>query len=286
MSISFADTIRSAFSSAFRFPLAQDKRLASPFEILHCPGTNLLIHCIRLDETILRSLDARFFQVKSAQAEAAGLRIVHLWEDIFTAQTEQVMARLQSLLGNNQTIHGRQCRVQRVDKTASAAFLSRFHLQFSAAARFHYGLFHREKLSAVATFSGGRIFDKNSPGRRSHELVRFASLPGITITGGFDKMIRAFADEIRPADIMTYADRDWSDGRGYEKLGFLRENETDPQAFYVHPGERIRYYPHRLPEKIMQRFEASGSADISAFLRAEGYFRIHNAGNIKFRRRF
>jgi hypothetical protein len=74
---------------------------------------------------------------------------------------------------------------------------------------------------------------------------------------------------------MTYADRDWSTGQSYEKLGFTFAGNTPPQAFLIHPGEQIRYYPHRLPH--------DATADT---LRQKGYFTIYNAGNKKYVLRF
>ena len=65
---------------------------------------------------------------------------------------------------------------------------------------------------AVATFSGGRTLKfGDRKNQRSYELIRFATLKEFVVIGGFDKLLKAFCKEHQPDDIMTYADRDWSD---------------------------------------------------------------------------
>jgi hypothetical protein len=46
---------------------------------------------------------------------------------------------------------------------------------------------------------------------RSYELLRFASLQGYVVVGGMDKLMKAFMHENQPDDIMSYADKDWSE---------------------------------------------------------------------------
>ena len=37
------------------------------------------------------------------------------------------------------------------------------------------------------------------------------------------KLLKAFIEEVRPDDVMSYADASWSDGDVYRKLGFTEE---------------------------------------------------------------
>jgi hypothetical protein len=90
------------------------------------------------------------------------------------------------------------------------------------------------KLIAVATFSGARTMKVGERmGKRSYELIRFASLKGYVVVGGMDKLLKKFTEEHQPDDIMSYADRDWSDGRSYDKLGFLKIENSLSQTFYI-----------------------------------------------------
>ena len=47
------------------------------------------------------------------------------------------------------------------------------------------------------------------------------------------KIMKAFIDDVRPDDIMTYADLEWSQGEVYEALGFVFEGIKGPVMFSV-----------------------------------------------------
>lgn len=280
----FRDIIKNLLAEQFSVDAVfNGEFLESVFPVLYIEEHSLAIHCIDLKAKIIEDLHPDFFQLISAQAAAQNIRLIHLWEDVFYQHKKLVLSRIKTLLGGNTTIHGRQCVVSRIDKKTADDFLNQNHLQQSVTARFKYGVFYQQDLVAVATFSSGKVFDKNSPEKRSHELVRFASLPGININGGLSKLIKAFVKDVHPADIMTYADRDWSAGKSYFKLGFTFEKETPPQVFVIHPIKKERYTLHRLPDFIKDGFSDSSKTSEEEFLKSEGYFYICNSGNLKFR---
>ena len=78
---------------------------------------------------------------------------------------------------------------------------------------------------AVAGFSAPRVWNKGGREVRSCEWIRYASLDGVGVDGGMGKLLKAFVDEVRPDDVMSYADASWSDGNVYRKLGFSQEED-------------------------------------------------------------
>ena len=88
-------------------------------------------------------------------------------------------------------------------------------------------------LIAVGTFSNARKWIKNGKEIRSYEWTRFASLPGLRISGGMGKILKAFIEEVHPDDIMSYADLEWSEGSVYEQLGFALEGRKNPVLFGI-----------------------------------------------------
>ena len=81
---------------------------------------------------------------------------------------------------------------------------------------------------AVAGFSAPRIWRKGEREVRSCEWIRYASLEGVGVDGGMGKLLKAFIDDVRPDDVMSYADASWSVGGVYRKLGFTEE---EPKVF-------------------------------------------------------
>jgi hypothetical protein len=178
--------------------------------------------------------------------------------------------------------------VKRIDKPTADNFLKINHLQDTVNAKLKYGLFlkpqyverfmgdvvcgdtdevtepNKPKLIAVATFSGARTMKVGERmGKRSYELIRFASLKGYVVVGGMDKLLKKFTEEHNPDDIMSYADRDWSDGRSYDKLGFSKIKNTLSQTFYINL-------------RTLERHPSDWLTD------GTQYLEIFNAGSIKF----
>lgn len=236
--------------------------LTTPFRCIFLPERRLVIHCIPLQQT--QVLPDSFYATLSNEAQAQKLKIIHLWEDVYVRHTAIVEARLLSLTGVRNRIHARQTEVIRIDQERAQAFLDEHHLQQYTSAYYKYALLYKDKIVAVATFSKSRVMTDGDVRYRSYELIRFASLTGTTVTGGFGKLLNYFIKQHHAAHIMTYADRDWSNGESYVKLGFTQTDITVPQVFYVDPKTLVRLRVTELP--------ANGTA----------FIRVVNAGNIKY----
>lgn len=141
------------------------------------------------------------------------------------------------------TVFARNCSVRRIDKPASAAFLDSNHRLGDTGARYRYGLFVERTTSmseatvapgtlvAVATFSGARKWLKDGREIRSYEWVRYASASGLRVVGGMGKCLQAFIEDVRPDDVMSYADARWSEGDAYKTLGFVCEGVIKKPEF-------------------------------------------------------
>lgn len=158
------------------------------------------------------------------------IKLIHLWEDVWRSRSKQVVARIESILGKNIRIHGRKTKVEKIDKPLADQFMDNNHLQGAVSSRFKLGLFEKDNLVAVATFSALRKM-KHSENYRSAELIRFAVEAGFSVTGGLSKLINHFVALHQPNDIMSYADRDWSAGEAYATLNFKRQEALAPQRF-------------------------------------------------------
>lgn len=145
-----------------------------------------------------------------------------------------VWSIIQSRMGLNKKIHGRQCSIYTISRNDANAFLELFHLMGTAKAQTYLGLKYADEWVAVASFSRGRKMNRLPDDKRSYELVRFACKQGITVQGGFTKLIRAFENEFSPGDIMTYADPMWSQGSGLVSSGFYPIDQSSPIYFNYH----------------------------------------------------
>ncbi|WP_316803355.1 hypothetical protein [Pedobacter nototheniae] len=158
------------------------------------------------------------------------IKLIHLWEDVWLNRPLQVLARINSLLGLNVRIHGRKTKIFKITKPVADAFLNDYHLQGPVSSRYKFGLFLKDELVAVATFSALRQM-KHTENYKSAELIRFAVKSGYSVIGGLSKLIAHFHKLLKPDDIMSYADRDWSAGEAYTKLNFVQTDFLEPIFF-------------------------------------------------------
>ena len=192
--------------------------------------------------------------------------VVVITEDRWRRQGGMMRARLLAHLDVFIPMYARNCEVRKIDKETAAAFLAVNHSYGDAACRYRYGLYLKRytgksleisrlaslarndsggsfarndsgvepgSLVAVATFSNARKWQKGDKTIRSYEWTRYASLPGVRISGGMGKMLQAFIQDQQPDDIMSYADLEWSEGAVYEQLGFALEGRKEPVLFCI-----------------------------------------------------
>ena len=205
--------------------------------------------------------------------EESGTYPLIITQDRWIRQGEMTRCRLLAHLEIFTQIYARNCEVRRIDKTTAQNFLEANHSYGDAACKYRYGLYlrrhtghnallfskqqnnhnstycHAERseaspvpgtLIAVATFSNARKWIKGDKTIRSYEWTRYASLPGVRLSGGMGKVLKTFIKEVQPDDIMTYADLEWSEGKVYEQLGFTLEGVKEPVTFLVDSDCRRR----------------------------------------------
>ena len=195
-----------------------------------------------------------------------GVQLVHLWEDVWLSRKTQVLSRIKSILGLNKRIHGRKTKIVSIAQDVADAFLIENHLQYSASARYKYALQLDGVTVAVACFSHLRKMPEKGILYRSAELIRFATIDGYTVTGGFTKLLRYFIKLHEPNDVMSYADRDWSLGAAYQNAGFKLVGVTAPASILVDRISFMRYFSHRVDSHIT----------------GDKYLSIFNTGNLKY----
>lgn len=211
-----------------------------------------------------------------------GKMLVHLWEDIWLFNKAGVLSRTKSFLGLNRTLHARKAVLVETDSAIATRFFNDTHLQGFVKAKYYYGLTVNGELIAMASFSDLRPMKLKGTTYTSAELVRFASKDGYTITGGLSKLIKHFLKAQHPNDLMSYADRDWSLGKGYEQMGFELTAITTPAYLYVALASLKRYFPHRLPKAILSSFELQKELNLEDYLAKNGFSKVFNTGNLKY----
>ena len=211
---------------------------------------------------------------------------ITLYEDEWRSKNELIKSRLSVNLGKSVTIFARNCEVRLINSSTAKEFLISNHLLGHTKACYYYALYKVKGKDmgsdlfnepvAVAAFSSPRPMNRDGETINSFEWVRYASRRGVRVAGGMGKLLNYFIANQAPQEIMSYADRDWSEGDVYKKLGFKFVGYTPPIEFVVNPATF-----ERVSIKKLRRISDEDSPELNI----ERGLVLRNRGNLKFLRR-
>lgn len=125
-------------------------------------------------------------------------------------------------------------------------------------------------------------FGKSRFNKNEFELIRFCNKLNTTVVGGASKLFSHFLQEHNDIkEIVSYADRRWSHGQLYEKLGFTKVATTVPNYFYVKHflrENRINYQKHKL---VQLGYDSSKTE--TEIMTELGYRKIYDCGSLKYK---
>lgn len=161
------------------------------------------------------------------------IRFLCLYEDELLHNFDIVESRILSILGVTHRIYARKTELVKITKPELLEFLNNHHGNETFNSKYKYGLSYQNELVAVATF--GQLMHKKyeAQGKWSGELIRFCNKKHTTVVGGLSKLLNHFIKLHKVDDVMTYADKDWSDGKSYLGLGFEKVGETKPHEYFI-----------------------------------------------------
>lgn len=215
---------------------------------------------------------------KSQIAEAAGIRLIHIWEHDWNGNRSTVESFLQNILGGNRRVFARKCSVKRISNSKGTAFFNDHHYQKAVNASVTVGLHYDGRLVAAMSFGKSR-YNK----QYEWEMLRFATEKGTTVVGGGSRLFSAFVEANRPLSIVSYCDRSRSTGKLYHQLGFHLERTSTPNYYYTNNYttfmSRQRFQKHKL-KVILENFDP-GKTEWENMI-AHGYDRIWDCGQYVF----
>jgi very-short-patch-repair endonuclease len=210
-----------------------------------------------------------------------GIRIIHIWEDDWLYKKDIVKSRILNILNMSEKIWARKCQIKEItDNKIVKQFLDTNHIQGSINSKIKIGLYYNNELVSLMTFGnlrknlGQNITDGN------WELLRFCNKLNTTVIGGASKMLNHFIKIYSPNEIITYADRDWSNGNLYDNLGFKQVGVTKPNYYYVIKNIRKNRFSFRKDILVKKGYDSEKTEKQIMF--DLGYYRIYNSGNIKY----
>lgn len=212
--------------------------------------------------------------LKHKELESKGIRLLTIYEDEWLFNTDIVKSILKNKLGVlNNKIYARNCYVKEISVQEARDFLNNNHLQGYNKSKIKLGLFSGNDLISVMTFSNRNISRKGN----AWEIDRFATRLNTIVIGGANKLWKHFIREYNVNEVISYADKRWSNGDVYKLLGFERDIDSQPGYWYFRPNELKRIHRYSL------RKNSNDNPDLTEYenRKNEGYLRIWDCGNAK-----
>lgn len=229
--------------------IQHDRKLIKPFELDFIIPEHKI--AIEFDGIYFHSehnggKDKKYHLNKTEMCEKSGYRLIHIFENEYLHNYELLRFKLRSLFNKNKyKIFARKCEIREIDGKTKKRFNEKYHLQGDSQSCLNLGLYYKNRLIQVMTFSKRRkaLGSKHVDGE--YELSRMSSIKGFNIVGGASKLLKHFERFYKPTKLISYADRRWSVGNVYYKLGFRFIRNTTPNYWYFYKKRAIKPLFHR-----------------------------------------
>ena len=277
--VQLQDFIKDNYNGLFQF---NSYDLIKPYELdIYLPDLKLAFEFNGIFWHSEKCVENDYHLNKTELCEQQGIHLIHIYEDDWTYKQEIIKSRILNLLGKNNKIYARKCEIKEIiDNKIVREFLEKNHLQGFIGGQIKLGLFYNSELVSLMIFGKQRKLMGLKSKENVYEMLRFCNKLNTSIVGGSSKLFKFFIKNYQPKEVISYADRSWSQGNLYKKLGFIFVSKTSPNYHYIVDGIRKYRFLFRKDLLIKQGYD-SNKTEREIMLERKIY-RIYDSGSLKF----
>ncbi len=217
--------------------------------------------------------DRNYHLNKTNYFKERGIRIIHIWEDDWVYKNDIIRSQIANWIGISDKIYARKCTVKEVTNKEIISFLNANHIQGFINAKVSIGLFYNNELVSIMSFD--KYEGRNKMNSNGWNLNRFCNKLNITVIGSASRLLSYFIKSYNPHRIISYADKNWSTGDLYKKLGFIEIKNTEPDYKYIVDGKRKH-------KSGFRKSNLNTNLSESQEMKNKNIFKIWDCGKIKF----
>lgn len=230
--------------------------------------------------------EADYHQKKSLECQEKDIHLIHIyeyeWKD--SKQKAKILAYLATLIkGHKVKGYARECELRQVPVQLEKDFLNSYHLQGYTASSIAYGLFYGDKLLSIMSFGKCR-FEKDKSDT-VYEIIRYCTLPDVAVVGGAERLLHHFLENNTVTRLTSYCSLDKFSGSVYSRLGFKPKNCEITRTGYVwvNPDNNnvLKRYQTQKKRLVKQGLGKESQTE-DEIMYSLGYFKVFDAGNLKF----
>jgi hypothetical protein len=265
--------------------IINDRKILNGKELdIYLPELNLAFEFNGLYWHSTEYKEPNYHYNKTEICEAQGIRLIHIYEDDWKYKQEIVQSRIMNLLGKNRIkIYARKCIIKEISNNSEVRnFLNTNHLQGFVGSQIKLGLYYNNELVSLMTFGKQRKALGSKSKDDVFEMLRFCNKLNTTVIGSANKLFNYFIKNYKPKEVISYADRSWSQGNLYKVLGFTYIHKTKPNYYYIIDG--IRHYRYGFRKDILVKQGYDPNKTEQNIMLEKNIYKIYNSGNVVFKK--
>lgn len=187
---------------------------------------------------------------KSIEAEKVGIHLIHIYEYEWKNEdtNRKIKQMLKIALGKvDKKIYARKCKIKLITNKEASQLNNEVHLQGHRDAQITYGLFYKDSLVQLMSFSKTK-YNKNLKTDNSWEIIRGCPGSNNIVVGGVSKLFHRFVSDYHPEVVFSYCDYNKFNGKSYEKIGMKMVGFTGPDKTLFIQGKAIKRNPKKYRE--------------------------------------
>jgi len=221
---------------------------------------------------------------KTIKCNKKGVRLIQIFEDEWISKKEIIKSMIKNIFKlNEEKIYARNCHIKEITTKDARDFINLNHIQGNVNSKIKIGLFHEGNLISVMTFCSERVIFGKSQSDGNYELLRYCSLTGVNVVGGPSKLLSYFIKTYNPKNIVSYADRRWSQGDLYKKLGFDFIRNSKINYYYILGKKRINRFNFRKDILVKDGYDQNMSEH--EIMLSRKIYRIYDCGCMVFNKK-
>ena len=126
------------------------------------------------------------------------------------------------------------------------------------------------------TFSKLRKNLNGNNEENAYELLRFSNKLNTIVVGGASRLLNYFIKNVQPKKIISYADKRWSNGSLYKKLGFEHIRDSKPNYYYIVNDKRENRFNYRKDVLVKEGYDNSKTEH--QIMKERKIYRIYDCG--------
>lgn len=176
---------------------------------------------------------------KTESCLKSGWSLFHVFSDEWDEKKEIVKSMIEHRLGlSSFKLNARSCSIRKINTKERREFFTSSHISGDVNSSESWGLEYNGSIVAAVSVREPR----QKKWKGLIEIARYATRPGYHIRGGLTRLMKRveeFCISSKKIGIITYSDRRFGEGLGYERSGFKKVGDTGIDYWYTDGKRRF-----------------------------------------------